>query len=70
MPWLSPILLNVFGMILLGRTLELYPVIHRMKQFEKLVARELRGEVMHEGCGSLSLLQSCLGKEKTGEYLV
>lgn len=56
-------------MILLGTALERYPVVHRMKQFEKLVAGELEGEVMHERVW-VSVLQSCLGKEKTGEYLV
>lgn len=48
MPWHNSILLNVFGMILLGLALEFNPVVHRMKQFEKLVAGELEGEVMHE----------------------
>lgn len=44
----NPVLLNVLRMIPLGTALELYPVVHRMKQFEKLVAGELEGEVMHE----------------------
>ena len=48
MPWHNPVLLNVLGMILLGMPLELCPVVHRMKQFKKLVAGELEGEVMHE----------------------
>lgn len=48
MPWHNSILLNVFGMILLGLALEFNPVVHRMKQSEKLIARELEGEVMHE----------------------
>lgn len=48
MPWHNSILLNVFGMILLGLALEFNPVVHRMKQFEKLVARESEGEVVHE----------------------
>lgn len=55
----------------MGLALEFHAVVHRMKQFEKLVAGELEGEVMHEEGGVLcSLLQSCLGKEKTEEYLV
>lgn len=48
-------LLNVFGIILLGLALEFHPVVHRMKQFEKLVAGELEGEVMHEEGGVLCL---------------
>lgn len=39
--------LNVLEIILLGETLDLYPVFHRMKQSEKLVAGVLEGEVMH-----------------------
>lgn len=71
MTWHNSILLNVFGIILLGLALEFHAVVHRIKQFEKLVAGELEGEVMHEEGGVLcSLLQSCLGKEKTEEYLV
>lgn len=48
MPWHNPILLSVLEMILWGTALELYPVVYRIKQLDKLVAAELEEEVMHE----------------------
>lgn len=65
MPWQNSVLLNVFGIILSGLALEFCPVVHRMKQFEKVVAGELEGEVMHDRVGfSVSLAKlSGAGKD-------